>query len=205
MAQYNDVIRGPRGFTYEVKRSDSRKSITHVRDPQDELFAVVEYSPGGEEYLIEIDGGYTTREDLENLGLLSKMNIRESQAPVFENMIGSFEHEVIDDWQEVKYATSKSEKESLEIENIESDDKKTLIRLISTEGNISSAAETFINTFNPPFISGEPGDPYGKTWAPYGDGRIIRNKSEDREETIEEVFDTAIELTEDLLEKKQKK
>lgn len=55
MSSYDNVVRGELGFSYEVKAHDER-SITDIRDPQDELFAQVEYAPETGEYIIEIDG-----------------------------------------------------------------------------------------------------------------------------------------------------
>jgi hypothetical protein len=199
MSSYDDVVRGDNGFTYEV-RSIEGSGLADIRDAQDELFAQVEYFPREEEYVVKIDGGYTTWEDLKELGFISGMNIQETNVPEFDNMIGTFETDIIDDWRNVKRASLKHNGRSLEIDNIMDDERKTLVRLISDDEEISSVAETLANKFNPPSINGEPGDPYRKTWAGYGNARVIRRESSDREQTVEEVFSTAFNLTEDILE-----
>lgn len=202
MSSYDDVIRGDNGFTYEVRSVDG-SGLADIRDAQDELFAQVEYFPRTEEYIVKIDGGYSTWEDLKELGFISGMNIHETNVPEFNNMIGSFEHEAIDDWRNVKRASLQHNGRSLEIDNIRDDQRKTLVRLISDDEEISSVAETLANKFNPPCINGEPGDPYRKTWAGYGNARLIRRESSDREQTVEEVFSTAFKLSEDILEETQ--
>jgi len=126
---YDDVVRGKQGFTYEVKSLDE-SSITSIRDPQDELFARVEYTPETGEYIIEIDGGYSTWDDLKELGFISGMNIHEIERPEFDNMIETFENEVIDDWAKFTCASLQNNDRTLEIENIRSDGRKTLVRLI---------------------------------------------------------------------------
>lgn len=204
MSSYDNVVRGKRGFSYEVKVLDDERSITAIRDPQDELFAQIEYTPQTGEYIIEIDGGYSTRQDLKELGFVDGMNIHEGEAPEFENMIGSFENEVIDNWREMTYASLQKNGRTLEIENVDDDNRKTLVRLISGDSDMSSSAEKLANMIRPPFIEGEPGDPYNESWAPYSNSDVLRRNSKDREQTIEEVFDTAITLTEDILEKKQR-
>ena len=59
MSDYESVVRGKRGFTYEVKGLDDR-SLTSIRDTQDDLFAQIEYTPETGEYIVELDGGYST-------------------------------------------------------------------------------------------------------------------------------------------------
>lgn len=203
MSDYDDVVRGKLGFSYEVRSLDDR-GFTDIRDSQDELFAQVEYTPETGEYIIEIDGGYSTWQDLKELGFINGMNIHETEAPDFDNMIGSFESKIIDDWRAITYATLQKNGITLEVENIREDNRKTLVRLISEDRNLSSAAEKLVNMVNHPFVEGETGDPYGESWAPYSNSKIVRKNSSDREDTIEEVFDTAITLTEDILEKKQR-
>ena len=203
MDGYNNVIRGKQSFSYEVKAFDNR-GITVIRDPQDEIFAQIEYTPETQEYVIEIDGGYTTLEDLKGLGLVNGMNLHRGEIPEFNDMIGSFETEEIDDWRDITYATLEKDGKTLELEHVESEERKTLVRLISENDNLSSQAEKLVNLMNPPFIEAEKGDPYGESWAPYSDSKVIRMESGNRENTIEEVFNIAINLTEDILEKKQK-
>lgn len=203
MGDYEDVVLGQHGFTYDLKALDER-GIVDIRDPQDELFAQVEYTPETGDYIIEIDGGYGTWQDFEHSGLADKMEVHETNTPDPDQMIGRFRRDEIDEWRTVTYATLEEKGTTLEVENIKDDDIKTLIRLISNDGDLSSPAETLVNRFRPPFIQGERDDPYGETWAPYSNARKIRLEPEDRESTVEEVFDTAIRLTEDLLEKKQR-
>jgi len=69
---------------------------------------------------------------------------------------------------------------------------------------MSPAAERLVNMFNPPFVTEEKGDPYRESWAPFSNSKVIRKNSGDREETLQEVFNTAINLTEDILEKKKR-
>lgn len=132
------------------------------------------------------------------------MNIRQGETPDFDNMIGSFENEVKDDWRDITYATLQKNGRALKIENIRDDNRKTLVRLISQDDNISASAEKLVNMFRSSAIEGEPGDPYRESWVPYTNSKIVRKIPSDREETIEEVFNTAIKLTEDLLEEKQR-
>lgn len=203
MRDHKDVVLGKNGFTYELKALDER-GITSIRDPQDELFAQVEYTPETGDYIVEIDGGYGSWQDFEDSGLADRMEIHETDTPDPEGMIGRFERDEIDDWRTVTYATLEENGTTLEVENIRDEGLKTLIRLISSDGELSSPAEKLVNQFRPPFIQAERGDPYDETWAPYSNARKIRTQPKNRENTVEEVFNTAIRLTEDLLEKKHR-
>lgn len=194
------IFRDQNGFSYELIPQSEDNSVAKIRDRQDEFFASVEYVPSTQQYTIMLDGGYTSKEDLG--GLLQKMSTVETEVPVMSNTIGNLPPKKIENWEQTEYAAYDSAGETIEIENLK-EDEKTLISIHSEERNIASAAEAFINKFNPPAIEAELQDPYAETWAPYSNAKIINNNDNDREETLEEVFNTALDLVEKELEPQQ--
>lgn len=201
---YEEVIRGEKGFTYEIRSLDAGVGLTDIRDPQDEFFAQVEYSLEPEEYVIRIDAGQNTLEDFNSRGFLNRLKLHKCRVPESDNMIGYFENDVIDDWTETMYARGYADGKTLEVEYIEDEDCKTLIKLISEQRELSQPAEKLLNSFNPPFLTGEQGDHYAEAWKPYSDTESTIDQPRDREKALQQVFDTAISLSEEILEKKQR-
>lgn len=80
-----------------------------------------------------------------------------------------------------------------------------MIRLTTRDKDITELAQRLSNetNLNPPAVSTASEDPYSETWAPYSKSKVLRKRTEDREETIKDVFETALNLSEDILEPRQ--
>lgn len=194
-----DVVRGSNGFSYEPKATED-SGIVEVRDARDDYFARAEYVPELDKYFVEIDAGYSTKEDLQSTRLFDSLEIGTELVPEVDSTFVrpdelSVEREMVSGSVEMKGV-------ELEVEEIQDDERKTLVRITSPEPGITSIFQFIANEISedPPAISSESDDQYARTWAPYSDSSIIRSRNGSREETIEDVFETALNLSRDILE-----
>lgn len=202
MEDYQDIVRGETGFTYDVQGDDG-VSIVDIRDPQDDYFAQVRYFQDSQEYIVAIDGGYSVREDLEGTGLLEGLKLQRTNITPLDNIFDETPDEVTD-WRSMTHGTQREGEHVLKVKNVDSEEVKTLITLVSPDKEIIDPAETITNSVNPPAVKTQKEDPYDETWAPWSNSAVIRNRSGDRQQTVEQVFETAIDLSEDVLEPKKR-
>lgn len=205
-----DVVRDEMGFSYEPKVVDG-EGIVDIRDAKDDFFARVTYSPNDDyvievdgEYLVELDGGSSTKTELQQEGLLEgltvgKVNVANPQ----EKVLGT--NNQVENWKTVTRAFNKTGREEIMYENIQDEDTKTLVSLTASQDELPQQAQEIINTINPPAVDVQQGDQYGETWAPWSNSPVIRNRKGTRQETVQQAFQTAIRLTEDLLEPNKNK
>ena len=194
-----DVVRGSNGFSYEPKATED-SGIVEVRDAKDNYFARTEYVPELDRYFVEIDAGYSTKEDLQSTKLFDYLDIDTDLVPEVDNTFvrpeePSVEREMVSGFVEINGV-------ELEVEELQDDERKTLVRITSPEPGITNISQFIANEISedPPAISSESNNQYARTWAPYSDSNIIRNSTEGREETIEDVFETTLSLSRDILE-----
>lgn len=120
----SELLRGDNGFTYDAKVTED-SGIVEVRDARDEYFARAEYVPEVEKYFIEIDAGYTTKEDLEAAGLMENLTLVESEVSKVDNpMIRGDEDSR--EFREMTTGVAEGEDLRLEVEEIESEDRKNI-------------------------------------------------------------------------------
>jgi len=205
-----DVVRDEMGFSYEPKLVDG-EGIVDVRDARDNFFARVTYSPNDDyvievdgEYLVELDGGSSTETELQQEGLLEgltvgKVNVADPQ----EKVLGT--NNQVENCKTVTRAFNKTGKEELMFENIQDEDTKTLVSLTTSKDELPHQAQHIINSINPPALHSDQEDPYRQTWAPWSNSPVIQNRTNNRQETVQQAFETAINLTEDLLEPNKNK
>ena len=201
MSEYDGVVRGPNGFSYETLSTEGLQTEVRIRDSMDELFAIARYSPNPDKYEISLDLGFSGRKELREIGLFELMDLKESYEPDMTGILGEVEPSEINRYNQKNYWKIQDGEDIFEFENINQEDKKTLARITSNRREIASVAEKIVNSINPPFIESGIGDPYRKSWKPYEENssRVILA---DDEEAIQKVFDTAFNLSEDILDDK---
>lgn len=197
----HDVFRGSNGFSYEVKDTED-STIVDVRDAQDEYFARVEYIPEIEQYVVEVDAGYSTEEDLESVGILNKLQVENRAVPEIDNPFVRVEEDFMNE-RIMRYGVVEGKGRKLELEEMDDPDRKTLVRITSSDPEIASLARTMADTVSHPAVESEKGDPYKDAWMPHAGTDIVKNESESRSQTIQKVFDAALSLSEDILEPEQ--
>lgn len=196
-----DIVRGDMGFTYDPQVMEN-VSIVDIRDPQDDYFAQVRYFQDSEQYVVEIDGGYSVREDLEETGLFEGIDIQRTNIAPLDSMFEEAPDELTE-WRSMTHGSKNVGEHALKVKNIDSEEIKTLVTLLSPDKEIVNPAETVANAVNPPAVKTQKEDKYDETWAPWSNSAIITNNSTDRRQTVEKVLENAVELSEDALEPRQ--